>query len=147
MKATATISLYCPTMPVHRYALSKAITAAEPMVATIAFDDGTTVTVPNVVIPPTTVDLVVPSVWKVRACVGATLVGAMPTVSVSLPPQTVDFDIGQFALVARSITAPVTYQDANGNRWAGTVTWPDSKVDLFPLQAEPVTAVGELTLQ
>lgn len=147
MKATAKLSLYCPMMPVHRFALGKALTAAEPMTLTVTFDDGSTVTVPNVVIPPTLVDFVIPSVWRVRACVGATPPGDFPAVSVALPPQTVDFDIKRFALIARSIAAPITYQDANGNRWQGSVTWPDSKVDLFPLQAEPVTAVGEMTLQ
>ena len=134
-------------MPVHRYALSKAMTAAEPMTATITFADGSTVTIPNVVIPPTLVDLLMPAVWQVRPCVGATPDGVFPAVSVLLPPQRVEPDFAKLALMAKSITAPITYQDANGNRWQGTVTWPDSKVDLFPLQAEPVTATGEVTLQ
>ncbi len=148
MTGTAKVSLYCPPMPVSVVNLRLRRTAAEPMTATIDFEDHTGLLIQNVVIPPTDVHRKGLLHWEVDACVG---IGGFVNngvigdyITVELPAEPVLFDLHSFSMVAQAITAKVTLTLADGSVGVGTVLFPDCKTDLLTGIAEAVTAVGNV---
>ena len=145
MPSTATISIYCPPMAIYKINGKLHRTAAEPMIATMWFDDGTYQIISGVIIPPTLVNKVPLTVltWKVQPCEGA---DAARQIVVTLPAELVVFDIMAATMVARAIPADVVLKRQDGI-WKGVVIFPDCPTDLFshPTQASAVTASGTLT--
>ena len=143
---TAQLSIYCPSMPVHSVNRKLRRTAAEPMVATITFEDGSTLAINPVTIPETDVHRLGLLHWQVDACIGSGNDGANNFISVSLPVEPVLFNLQDFTMVAQAIVADVLLLLANGVSWTGTVTFPDCPTDLMTGTAQAITATGQVSL-
>lgn len=136
----ATISLFCPPMPVYKVNGHRRITAEESMVATITFPGGV-VCMLEAVIPPTCVRWQSLLFWMVDACIGHGEQHGME-LTVQLPPEPVVFR--WYTMVALAIDAPSTLLMPDGSRWEGSVRFPDCRTNIFTMVAEAVTAVGTL---
>lgn len=138
-----TISIYCPPMLITRDGDGLKKTAAEPMVATITLQD-TTLTIP-IMIPPTLVKRKSMFQWMVDACTAFGADVEENVLTVDLPEEPTVFDVQTMTLTAKSITANGTLVLSNGQIGQVIIVFPDCKVDLFPLQAEAITALGSIT--
>ena len=139
-------------MPIHKIDRKLRRTAEEPMVATIAMPDGSTVVIQPVTIPPTNVIRKRPFSflqWEVAACVGSGG-NSDGSLVVKLPKEPVVLDLARMVMVAQAIDAPTELVLADGTTWRGSVRFPDCPTNgLFadPMIAEAVTAKGTLILQ
>lgn len=147
MANTASLSLFCPEMQIHRDGPSHKRTASEPMRATIFLPGETDpLIIPEVTIPPTVVTKERFWRWLVAACVGQGET-ADATLIVRLPPELAVWSWPDWTMVAVSIDAPTVLLLADGTRWEGSVNFPPCRIShLFsdPNLAEPITAVGRL---
>lgn len=143
---TATISLFCPAMPVRAINRKLRRTAVEPMIATITFDDGTTLIINPVTIPETDVNRLGLLHWQVDTCVGYGKDVNGNIIFVYLPVEPVLFSLQDFAMVAQAIPAAVTLTTARGDMWKGEVVFPKCASSLLTGIAESVTATGEISL-
>jgi hypothetical protein len=141
---TADVSLYCPAMKVTRNGMGSATTAAEPMTAIVTFDDKSTLTLTEVVIPPTLVKRLHLLHWQVEACVGAGKLPDGTNIRVALPPEDVIFSLADMTMVAQAIDAQCRLELPGGKVGQGIVRFPDCKMDLLTGTAQAVTAVGSL---
>jgi hypothetical protein len=140
----ATISLYCPPMPINKISGKLHRTAAEPMRATITWDDGSTTVIENVIIPITEVDRKGLLRWAVKPCIGKDVNNY---VIVELPEEAVVFEIQAMTMVAIKIEAKVTINIPGKGKWTGVVEFPDCPTDILvsPMMAAAVTAEGPIT--
>jgi hypothetical protein len=143
---TAALSLYCPPMPINKVSRGFRRTVAEPMKATITFEDQTQVVIENVVIPPTEVHRIYPLYWIVHACIGAGQQNGY-ALEVELPQEASVWRWRDLTMVALSITAAAMLTCPDGRVYEGDVVFPDCRVNLLvdPNVAEAVTATGTLT--
>ncbi len=142
---TAKLSLFCPRMKVVHDGPRRRKTYAEPMVATLTFESGTEMVIQPVTIPPTLVDKITETHWRVQACVGQGVDALGNRLAIDLPPQDVVFDILKLKLVAKQLPASGTMWFAGGVVGEVQVVWPDCPVDLYDMTAEACTAVGTVT--
>jgi hypothetical protein len=138
--STAKISIYCPPMPIHGAGIGKKITAAEPMVATITFNDGSTLVIQNVIIPPTPVKRTRLGQWLVAECDGEGIDADGNRIVISLPEEIVEFKNGVLTALAIPETGYLSLAD--GTLGVINDIEPDCPVDIFPLVASAVTATG-----
>ena len=142
MIGPASLSLQCPAMKLTRIGFGVQRTDAEPMLASFKFADGTTLQIPNVVIPPTNVHRVGLGHWSVDACIGQG--GGM---TVNLPKEPVVVDLLTLTVTAKAITATVQVALPDGSTGSGSVVFPDCVFDLLSSTAQSVTAEGTVTFR
>lgn len=121
------------------------------MLAAIRFEDGTLLSIKDVVIPPTDVRKIGFLHWLVDACKGSGSArdfqgNFQSNIVVELPPEDVVWQWGKFGIVALAIDCPTRLILADdGSVWTGSVRFPDCKLSLTSMEAEAVTAAGTLT--
>ncbi len=140
----AAVSIYAPAMLVRPLNRKLRRTAAEPMVATITFEDGSTLVIDPVTIPETDVHRLGLLHWQVDACSGMGTDDKGNSLVVNLPVEPVLFSLQDFAMVAQAIPATVTLTLDNGDVWSGEVVFPDCASNLITGVAESVTAEGTI---
>jgi hypothetical protein len=143
----ATITIQCPPMLVVRVRNCLNRTAAEPMTATVKFDDGTELTIPDVIIPPTDVHEHSLLDWVVDPCVGANF--ANNSLRVELPAENCKFNFAKFAMIAEAMVGQITLTTLDKGTFKGTATFPAAAAPIAlgkPIIVEAVTATGTLTL-
>ena len=139
---TATISLYCPPMPIYNDGVGLKRTGTEEMVATISLPNVGQLVIKNVAIPPTLVHRVGLMVWQVEAC-GAYGTDADGAVLALLYPAELTVIQGRH-LIAKSITITGTLTLPDGTVGQVKLVQPDCACTLFPppIEAQAVTAAG-----
>lgn len=137
------VKLYCPPMAIYGDGPSLKRTAAEPMKASLTFDNGLATTIDNVIIPPTEVRRLHRLYWEVDACVGQG--GGL---QVYLPKEAAVWRFSAMSMVALSIVAKTVLTMPDGSVWQGQVTFPDCRIEIAksPMIAEAITATGTLEL-
>lgn len=141
------VSVYCPPMKCTKVNGSLYRTDVEHMMAALVGDDGTRVTIPDVVIPATYIRRRGLLKWLVDACVGEGDKDGWE-LRTELPPEPVVWYASDpFAMWAKAVQAQTTLLGPDGSVWKGLVTFPDARSTIWPMVVEAVTAAGSLERQ
>lgn len=132
-------------MPIYSDSFSLRHTAAEPMTATVTYENGIVIRFGPVTIPSTYINMVGILHWQMAACVGETRLGKKPSLIVFLPIENTVFKLAAMTMMTLAINAPAIYIDGSGT-WQGIIAFPACKINVLsnPMMVEAITASGVL---